>query len=93
MIMSTVDMRAESHRILDRIDERFLAAVHALLRAYDQHADDKAGDDEIVGYRIGTGEPLLAREADEVFEAIVKDVKQGNYTEIDDLIAEKSKRW
>ena len=86
--MSTADIRAESHQLLDRIDERFLVAVHALLSAYEQQADD-----EVIGYRIGTGEPLLASEADDAFEAIVKDVKQGNYTEIDDLIAEKSKRW
>ncbi|MEL7220615.1 MAG: hypothetical protein AAGJ93_04800 [Bacteroidota bacterium] len=88
-VMSTIDMRTQSHEILDRIDERFLAAVHALLQTYDQQNNE----DEIIGYRIGTNEPLRASEADDVFEAIVDDVKKGNCTEIDDLIAQRSARW
>ncbi|PTM09125.1 MAG: hypothetical protein DA408_19090 [Bacteroidetes bacterium] len=88
-IMSTIDMRTESHQILDRIDDRFLAAVHALLQTYDQQNDS----DEVIGYSVGTNEPLLASEADDVFEAIVEDVKKGNYIEVDDLIAQKSARW
>jgi hypothetical protein len=86
--MSTIDMRTESHQILDRIDERFLAAVHALLQTYDQQDSD-----DVVGYRIGTDEPLLASEADDIFESIVEDVKKGNYIEVDDLIAQKAARW
>lgn len=85
-LMSIIDMRTESHQILDRIDERFLAAVHALLQTYDQQSEG----DEVIGYRVDTNEPLLASEADDVFEAIVEDVKKGNYIDIDDLIAQKS---
>jgi hypothetical protein len=88
-IMSTTDMRKESHQILDRIDERFLAAVHALLQTYDQQDDSE----EVIGYNVGTNEPLLASEADDVFKAIVEDVKKGNYMEVDDLIAQKTARW
>ena len=84
-------MRTESQQILERIDERFLAAVHALLKTYDQ--EDQAAADEIIGYSVTTNEPILASEADDTFEAIVEDVKQGNFVDIDDLVAERSKQW
>ncbi|MEL7119826.1 MAG: hypothetical protein AAFO07_10305 [Bacteroidota bacterium] len=86
--MSSTDIRAESHQILDRIDERFLVAVHALLSAYDKQAEK--ADDEIIGYQLGTDKPIMASEADDTFEAIIEDVKRGNFVEIDDLIEQKS---
>jgi len=90
--MSTIDMRTESQQILERIDERFLAAVHALLKTYDVQEEMAAGD-EVIGYSVVTNEPILASEADNTFEAIVDDVKKGNYVDIDDLVAERSKQW
>ena len=42
--MSSIDMRVESHQILDQIDERFLAAVHALLKTYERQVDTKEDD-------------------------------------------------
>ena len=86
--MSTVNMLRESHEMLDVIDERFLAAVHALLRTYRQQ-----GEEVVIGYRVGTDEPILASEADDTFEAIVAEVKAGNCVDVDELIAEKSARW
>jgi hypothetical protein len=58
-----------------------------------QEAKVEEVEDEVIGYRVGTNEPLLASEADDVFEAIVDDVKQGNYVEVDDLIAQRSAQW
>lgn len=92
--MTTLDIREESHRLLDRIDERFLTAVHALLRTYER--EENAGsveDDGVIGYRVDTNEAILASEADDTYEAIVTQVKAGNYVEVDELIAEKSARW
>lgn len=86
--MSTIDMRTESQQILERIDERFLAAVYALLKTYDHQPTE-----EVIGYNIKTNEPILASEADDAFEAIVEDVKKGNYVDVDDLIAEKFAKW
>lgn len=92
--MNTTDILSESHELLDRIDERFLAAVHALLRTYEKPAIiEEDASDEIIGYSIGGNKPILASEADDAFEAIVEDVKQDNYVEIDDLIAQRSSRW
>lgn len=89
--MSTIDIRTESQQILERIDERFLAAVYALLKTYEHQ--EEALEDEIIGYSVVTNEPILASEADDTFEAIVDDVKKGNYVDVDDLIAEKSAQW
>jgi hypothetical protein len=89
--MSTIDMRTESQQILERIDERFLAAVHALLKTYD--VQEETLEDEVIGYSVVTNEPILASEADDTFEAIVDDVKKGNYIDVDDLIAERSAQW
>ncbi len=84
-------MRTESQQILERVDERFLAAVHTLLKTYEHQEEALA--DEVIGYSVVTNEPILASEADDTFEAIVEDVKQGNYVDVDDLIAEKSAQW
>lgn len=88
-------MRSDILKWVDQVDESFLSAVHAMMGTYvtKQEAQTETADDEVIGYRVGTNEPLLASEADDVFEAIVDDVKQGNYVEVDDLIAQRSARW
>ncbi|MEM9261098.1 MAG: hypothetical protein AAGA62_15755 [Bacteroidota bacterium] len=84
--MSTIDMRTESQQILERIDERFLAAVYALLRTYDEPSQEP-----IVGYEID-GTPVTAsrflQQADEAMAA----VDRGEYTTIEEL-EEESKKW
>ena len=94
-IMSTIDMRGDILKWVDQVDESFLSAVHAMMGTYvaKQEAQAETSEDEIIGFRVGTNEPLLASEADDVFEAIVEDVKKGNYVEVDDLIAQRSARW
>lgn len=82
-------MRAESHRILDRVDSRFLAAVYALLQTYEQESE--RSEDEIIGYSIDGQKPIYASEADQRFSDIVDDVKKGNGIEIEDFLAKKVK--
>ena len=93
--MSTVKMRDEVAGWLENLDDSFLAAVHAMVGTYvtKQRGAQAENGDGIIGYQVGTNEPILASEADEVFEGIVEDVKQGNYVEVDDLIAQRSTRW
>jgi hypothetical protein len=88
-------MRSEVATWLNDLDDNFLAAVHAMVGTYRAKQEPKTEpvEDEVIGYRIGTNEPLMASEADDVFEAIVDDVKQGNYVEVEDLIAQRSARW
>lgn len=86
-IMSTIEMREELHRLVDQVDETFLKALHALLAAYAEEHDP------ILGYRVDTGEPVRASQAEEEFEQIVQEVKQGDYITIEDLIKQKSSKW
>jgi hypothetical protein len=82
-------------RLLERIEQggeqyiRILSAVSDALEAMPK----KEINDDIIGYNIATNEPLLASKVDETFEAIVDDVKKGNFIEVDELIAQKSARW
>ena len=82
-------------QLIERIengDEQFVRVLFAVSNALEE-SEAEIADDEVIGYRVDSGEPLLASDADDVFEAIVEDVKNGNYTEVDDLIAQRSARW
>ena len=67
-------LRTQAHALLDRIDERGLSAVHALLSAYLQPEVD--APQTVVGYEIGSGKPITradviarSRQADEELAA------------------------
>ena len=85
--MSTTDIRAESHDILDRIDDRFLAAVHALLRTYEQQ-----GEDTIVSYDVVSGTPRTASELTELLDKEVAAVRRGEFATFEDF-QKKSAQW
>lgn len=88
-----VDLMRE--QLMERIaqgDEQYVRILFAVSNALD-NTTEQATADEVIGYDIKTNKPLLASEADDVFEAIVDDVKKGNYIEIDELIVQKSARW
>jgi hypothetical protein len=90
MLMSAVELRSEIDNLLDKVkDESFLRIVHSMLGTYAHEVEMN----HVIGYRVSSGEPILAEEADDEFEAIVTSVKKGNYTSVDDLIAQKSERW
>lgn len=78
-------MRTESQQILERIDERFLAAVHALLKTYDHQTE------AIVGYTT-KGEAVTASqfvvEADKAVEA----AKAGQSISVQEL-EKRSEEW
>ena len=85
--MSATEIREDIHRLVDQVDEGFLKALHALLAAYNEERDP------ILGYRAAGGEPVHASQVEEEFEQIVRDVKQGNYITIEELIKQKSSSW
>lgn len=87
-IMTVTEQRSHAPELLDQLNDEFFAAVYSMLETYVRQQQEP-----IIGYKVGTGEPISAKEADEVFEAVVEDVKAGNYTEIDDLIAQRSAKW
>ncbi len=83
--MSSIDMRTESQQILERIDERFLAAVHALLKTYEHQ------DDPIVGYDLH-GNPKTAEATMDEYERRLERVQQGEYLTVEELKKE-AKLW
>lgn len=84
-------------QLLERVeqgDEQLVSVLFAVSEALEEaKPESEIGTEEVIGYRIGTNEPILADEANDIFEAIVEDVKSGNYVEIDELIKKKSARW
>jgi len=76
--MSSIDMRTESRQMLERIDERFLAAVHALLETYD-HLEDP-----VVGYDL-YGNPKTAEATLDDCEGRLERVKEGEYLTVEAL--------
>lgn len=85
--MSTIEIRAEVHKIVDRLDERFLKVVYSMLEAYEQQQEE----DPIVGYDID-GKPLLASEAKEEYAKRVAAMKNGQSTSVEDLRKE-AEEW
>lgn len=90
--MSTTDIRNESHQLLDQIDNRFLAAVHALLRTYKQQAEAEKEEDPIVSYDVVTGTPRTASELTAILDKEVEAAHRGEYITLEDLRKE-SDQW
>lgn len=78
-------MRTESQQILERIDARFLAAVHALLKTYDHETD------AVVGYDL-YGNPKTAEATMDEYEGRLERVKQGEYLTVEALKKE-ARSW
>ena len=86
LLMSTVEMREQVHRLVDEIDERLLHAVYAMLESYVQYDTDP-----IEGYDLD-GRPMRATELMDKYEAGLAEVKAGNYTTIEEL-RQITKQW
>jgi hypothetical protein len=84
--MSAAEIRAELHQLIDQLDERFLKAVHSMVSTY------QSEEDEIVGYRIDSGEPIYESKLGEELDAIVEEVENGDYITLEDLKRE-SEEW
>ncbi len=86
--MSTVELRADLHNLIDQLDERFLKAVHSMVSVY-QETDSE--DDPIEGYDTN-GHPLRASELIDKYEKGLADVEAGNYITAEAL-REKTRQW
>ena len=88
MLMSTVEIRSEINRYLDLVqDESFLKVVHSMLGTYLEQQED-----EIIGYRIDSDEPIYKSKLGDELDAIVKEVEEGDFITLEDLKAE-SETW
>ncbi len=86
--MSAVEIRSEINSFLDQVDDSFLKVIHSMLGTYVQQKEDP-----ILGYRVDTGQAVHASQAEDEFENILEEVRQGDYMTIEDLIKDKSASW
>ena len=86
VIMNIAEMRAELHKLIDQVDERFLKAVYVMVNAY-----QKEEEDPIAGYDIHDS-PKRASEMMAKYEAGIAAVEQGDFITIEEL-EEKSQQW
>lgn len=84
--MTTIDMRSESHQILDQVDDRFLEVVHAMLQAYARQAVEP-----VVSYDAVSGTPRTASEFTALLDGEVASVRRGEYMTIEDFKKESAK--
>lgn len=84
---TTAEMKADLHRYIDLLDDKFVAIVHAMVDAY----IEQQGDDPIIGYDI-EGNPIFASVAKREFKARLDAVDRGEYITLEDLKKE-SETW
>lgn len=85
--MSTVDIRAEVHQMVDEVDSVLLEAIHAMLGAYKR----KQNEDPVVSYDID-GTPRTSSELTVMLDEQVESGLRGEYTTIENLRKE-SDQW
>ncbi|MEN0004095.1 MAG: hypothetical protein AAF798_08130 [Bacteroidota bacterium] len=84
--MSTVELRADLHELIDQLDEPFLKAVHAMVSVYHENADDP-----ILGYDID-GTPRTASELSAILDKRIERIKEGNYVTFEEY-KKQSAEW
>jgi hypothetical protein len=73
--MSTVELRAQLHHLIDDLDDRFLKAVHSMVSVY-QKEDSIIEDDPILGYETD-GTPVTVSVFIEQAQNAVSEAKEG----------------
>ncbi len=82
--MSTIEIRAELHKLIDQVDERFLKAVYLMISAYQEK-------DPIMGYDID-GTPRTASELTDILDKEVEAAQRGEYITIEEF-QKQSAQW
>ncbi|MEN0003402.1 MAG: hypothetical protein AAF798_04640 [Bacteroidota bacterium] len=88
--MSVVEAQARKLQLIE-----WLAQLEdiAVIEKLQQVKEENENQSSIIGYRVVTGEPVYAHEAEQEFKQILDEVKQGDYITIDELIKERSAEW
>ena len=84
--MSTAETRTALHQMIDKMDGRFLEAIHLIVSAYQSKGD------EIVGYRVGSGEPVYKSTLVDELDASVERVHAGEFITLEELEKE-AEQW
>lgn len=82
-LMSTIEIRAELHKLIDQIDERFLKAVYSMVSVYQ--------GEEPIGYKTD-GTPILGSILGKELDKEVENAEQGQYISVEEL-EKRSKQW
>lgn len=82
---NTAELRADLHRYIDQIDDKFIAIAHSMFSAYVEQQED----DPIIGYSVD-GEPMYASVAKREFRARLEAVDRGEYITLEELIKESA---
>ena len=82
--MSTVDLRADLHQLIDQLDDRFLRAVHSMVSVYQESEEDP-----ILSYDLD-GTPRKASELTAILDAEVEAARKGDYITIEDFKKESA---
>lgn len=86
--MSTVEMRAEVHQMIDEVDIVLLEAIHAMLGTYQKRQEN----DPILSYDVVTGTPRTASELTTILDEEVAAVRRGEFITFEDFQRE-SAQW
>ncbi|NBC06155.1 MAG: hypothetical protein GVY26_03075 [Bacteroidetes bacterium] len=85
--MSTVEMRAKVHKMIDEVDNTLLEAIHAMLETYQKRQED----DPVVGYEVD-GTPVTASTLEKQADEAMEQVARGEYITLAELEKE-SEQW
>jgi len=84
---NTSELRADLHRYIDLLDDKFIAVAHSMFGAYMEQQEN----DPIIGYSV-EGVPMHASVARREFKARVEAAGRGEYITLDELKKE-SEKW
>ncbi len=84
---NAAEMKADLHRYIDLLDDKFVAIVHAMMDTY----IEQQSEDPIIGYDID-GNPMFASVAKREFKARLDAVDRGEYITLEELEKE-SETW
>lgn len=84
--MTSVDMRAQSHKILDQMDERFLEVVYAMLETYARQAET----DPVVSFDAINNTPRTASELTKLLDDEIAAINRGEYLGIEEFSKDTS---
>jgi hypothetical protein len=85
--VNTAELRADLHRYIDELDDKFIAVVHSMFDTY----VEQQKEDPIIGYNV-EGEPIYASVAKREYKARLEAAERGDFTTLDEL-KEESLKW
>ena len=80
---NTSELRADLHRYIEQLDDKFVAIVHSMFDTYIKQQEE----DPIIGYSV-EGVPMYASVAKREFKARMDAADRGEFITLEELIKE-----